>query len=258
MSAKFPIKLDGRRKLIALALFIFLLISVGLKMYFPPVNGLLLNIITELGGAFIVFLVVDGSINRMEEDKKARLKSVAIRSLKQPIWRYIWAWLHVSDGEENAKKALENKSIEEYITSNEFIDKVQRRSFNDPFTTSAILGEDRPFKDKFPEIINKFKNDINDAIKTYAYSLDSNDIAILQHFAHDAHLYNNIRLRNSIQTTDNQWFVDINAENIREHFDNFCKLLQLYNDNVNSDNKLTNKNVMTLSRVTGKVDNVSW
>lgn len=243
--------------LLGTILVLIIIIKLSVSSYFDD-GGFFSNLITELIGAIITFIVIDNVLNYNEEKEKKRLQAVAIRSLRQPIRRYLWAWIHASTNEEIASANLQTTAISEYITSNIFIDRIRARSFNDPFTTSALLGNDRPLREKFPEMIEGFQNDIKDVLRTYSYALDAELIRQLQHFGDEAHLYNNIRLRKAINVGNNVWFESVDVENIRAHFNEFNRLMNKYNNNVEETEKWTNQNLMNLNMVSGQVPNVRW
>ena len=153
-------------------------------------DGLMSNLISEVVGAIVTFTVIDGILRYMDQQEKLRLQKVAIRSLRQPLRRYIWAWIHVSTNEENARRELGEIRLSDYLVSDNFIRRITIRSFNDPFTVTPLLGPDRPLRIKFPEIVEGFQRDLKEILQTYSYALDADLISLLQHFSDDAHLYN--------------------------------------------------------------------
>jgi hypothetical protein len=221
-------------------------------------GGFLLNLITEIIGAIITFIVIDNILNYNEQQEKKRLQYVAIRSLKQPIRRYLWAWIHVSTGEMTATTELQATTISAYLTSDIFINRIRQRSFDEPFTTSHLLGEDKPLRIEFPKIIEGFQSDVKDILKTYAYALDTEFIRQLQHFTDDAHLYNTISFYKNINIGNNIWFTNVDTVDIRSHFTEFIRLLETYNTSVEETEQWTNQNIMNLNRVSGQVPNVKW
>ena len=250
------------RKTILWILGIVLFLTIGVKLFLIPSTyddgGFFSNLITELIGAVVTFLVIDNILHYNEKKEKERLQAVAIRSLRAPLRRYLWAWIHASTDETTGRTELQTTTVPAYIISDTFIDRIINRSFNDPFTVTTMFGVDRPLKIKFPEMIEAFQKDIKDILDTYAYALDTDLIRRLQHFSDEAHLYNTIRFWKTVDIGQNVWFGKVDRENIRSHFIEFNILLATFNSNVSATEQWTNENLMNLNRVSGPVPNVKW
>lgn len=249
------------RKTILIILGTILALTIIIKLSLPHCfddGGFFSNLITEIIGAVMTFIVIDNILHYNEEQEKQRLQSVAIRALRQPLRRYMWAWIHASTDETTARNDLQNQQLADYLVSDTFIDRIRSRSFNDPFTTSAMFGNDRALRLKFPQMMEVFRNDIKEVLRTYSYALDTDLILQLQHFSEDAHIYNNIRFWETIDIGQNVWFGQVERENIRSHFTTFNQLLATYNAGVDQTERWSNQNIMNLNRTSGQVPNVKW
>lgn len=225
-------------------------------------QGFLINISTEILGAIIILLIVDKIIKDEEERKRQRLFAAASKSLKNPLRRYINMWLHISNSNEDelAEELPNANSLREYLLSDTFIGKVQRRSFNERYTEATIFGshDDRTLKKQVPKMQEQFMADINRIIGNYAHAFDPETIELLQHFAETAHLYGAFYFGKTLDTQDNRWFQRQKAENIKEHLDTLMVLVDKYNDNVPDTEKWTKDNIVRLTRISGDVPNVKW
>ena len=243
-------------------LFIITIFLKNCVFYCVDDQGFFINIATEMLGAIITLLIVDKIIKDEEERKRQRLFSAAIKSLKNPLRRYINMWLHISNSnEDELEKELPNaNSLREYLLSDIFINKVQMRSFNDRYTESSIFGshDNRTLKEQIPKMQEQFMADINRIIGNYAHAFNPETIELLQHFAETAHLYGTFYFGKVVETQDNKWFQLQDAKNIKEHLDTLMVLVNKYNESIPDIEKWTKDNIIKLTRMSGDLPNVKW
>ena len=225
------------RNQIGLKLFSFLLLIIILKYFITRYiddQGIFINLISEIVGVIITLYFVDKIISREEDKKKNELFSVAIRSLKSPLRRYISMWLSIyNSNEEKLKFELQNIDLKEFMLTDKFINQIIKRDFDDKYSELAVLGykDPRPLKVQIPKILDHFKSDISRIIGYYSYAFNTNTIVLLQHFAADAHLYNIFYISQKIYIDHNSWFFSQDPENIKEHLKSLFELLDIYNSN---------------------------
>lgn len=225
-------------------------------------QGFLINLSTEILGAIVTLFIVDKIIKDEEERQRQRLFSAAIKSLKNPLRRYINMWLHISNSNEDevAAELPAANSLRDYLLADTFIRKVQGRSFNERYTEATILDQhdNRTLKEQVPKMQEQFMSDINRVIGNYAHAFDPDTIELLQHFAETAHLYGIFYFWKTVDIGDNRWFQRATVDNIREHLTSFLNLMDKYNNSVPENEKWTKDNIARLTRITGNVPNVRW
>jgi hypothetical protein len=127
-------------------------------------------------------------------------------------------------------------------------------------TESDIFGskDERKLKQIVPKTHEQFKKDIDKIIGNYGHAFDPETIELLQHFGETSHLYGTFYFWNTVDIGDNRWFQLQKAENIKAHFESLLILIEKYNENVVETEKWTNKNILTLTKISGDVPNVKW
>lgn len=225
-------------------------------------QGFLINISTEILGAIITLLIVDRILKAEEERKQKKLFAIAIKSLKNPLRRYINMWLHINNSidAELKEDLCKATSLKEYMLSDMFIGRIQHRSFNERYTESDIFGskDNRTLKQIVPKMHEQFLKDIDRIIANYAYALDFETLELLQHFGETAHLYGTFYFWNTVDIGDNKWFQLQKSENIKSHFESLFILIEKYNNNVSDVEKWSKNNILTLTRISGEVPTVKW
>jgi hypothetical protein len=253
------------RTKIGLILGMLLLIVIFLKEFIFRCNtaqDFFINLITEIIGALVTLIIVDQIVANEEVNQRKRLFSAAIKSLKNPLRRYINMWLNISNSDEEIvdKELASFISLNQFLISDNFIKRIKNRSFNEPHTKSTILwGQDkRTLREQVPKIQEQFKDDINRIIGNYAHAFDPDTIELLQHFAETAHLYMAFYFGQVADIGDNRWFSQYDTENIRNHMKSLNELLDKYNNNVYEKEKWTKDNILKLTKMTGNIPNIKW
>jgi len=257
-------QLNTRTKIVLILCTLFAIAIILKSVIFTDLDdkGFLINISTEILGAIIIFLIVDRILKNEEKQQREKLFAAALRSLKNPLRRYINMWLHISNSNEDevAEELSDSISLREYLLTDAFLYKIQNRSFNERYTEATFLSshDERTLAIQVPKIQKQFMSDIDRIIDNYAHAFDPETIELLQHFAETAHLYGTFYFWQTCEIGENRWFQTQNAENIREHLESLMNLLDKYNSNVIDSEKWTNENIFKLTEISGDVPNVKW
>lgn len=259
-------KISYKIKIFAILIVLFVIslkIYLGLHKNFNLTyfyRQLFQSILSSIVFMVISFIFVDSIIKGQEKSNRKRLRSVAIRSLRQPIRRYLWMWFHISSNETTTQREMKNMSINDYMVSDIFIKRIKLRNFDDKYMerTTAITNKQKSLKEIVPHMVDEFRKDIKDILRMYTPSLDADTIRLLQYFAEDAHIYNVFKFWELADSDDNYWFKMVNEENIVEHLKEVLKLLEIYNKNVVETERWDNNNITNINMLYGNVPNVKW
>ena len=250
------------RIIIILALSTLIVLDLLLKIVFKvDYDGLMINLLTELIGGLITFLLIDNVINYYDNKNKQKLSKIALSTLKKPIKLYFMMWFHIFDSDEDeVKKRLENIELNDFILSDEFLEKVKNRDFSELYNSKLFRGtqDSSRLNERVIKILADFKALINSAIDKYAIYFDSDTITLLQHFGENANLYDTFTFWEFAYKSSqhNFWLQSLEKEYIKSHLTEFLKLVDLYNNSVDKDFIFNNKTVMSFKKFDDKT--IKW
>ncbi len=203
-------------------------------------RDLFLNLIAEIIGILLVLFFVNRSVTINQQQEKSRFRQIAFRQLKMVLTRHVYLLFYM------LKASVEVKPNKTYENLSDLFDDTYFNELGnlDLFKVAPVLtprGNTMNWLDYIYSEFSSLKSAISKVMDRYSFSLDSEEVDLLEEFNDTAFIYFISVLREAKELNNFEVRGDLLSECehlLREYTTFFLRIVDLYNHSLPSKSQI--------------------